>query len=495
MKPETMSWEDTVAILDFLGSTSKDPLTFVKLAFPWGEPGTSLEHETGPDEWQAKKLEDIGRKLREGGEPSVVIREAVASGHGIGKSALIAWLIEWAISTHEDTRGVVTANTDTQLRTKTWAELAKWHNMFIAKDLFTLTATSIFSNQPGHDKTWRIDAIPWSESNPEAFAGLHNQGKRLLILFDEASAIADKIWEVIDGATTDRNTEIVWCAFGNPTRNVGRFHDCFYKLRNLWHSIHIDSRSCKQTNKATLQALVDTYGEDSDIVRVRLRGLFPKAADSQFISLELVEAAMQRTLNKTSYEFAPVVLGVDPAYDGADDFVIFLRQGLYSKCLGVWPKTDDDAQMAQIVAGFEDQYHADAVFIDKGYGTGLASFGKVMGRQWTLIAFSSTDLIKEGYLNKRASMWGDMKQWLIDGGAIEDDEKLRDDLIGPIAWVNEKGLIQLEKKADMKKRGVPSPNRADALALTFAMPVIPDKFNTKFKAAKRAGRIRKAGSM
>ncbi len=104
-------------------------------------------------------------------------------------------LIKWAF-TFEDTRGVVTANTDNQLRTKTWAELSKWHGISLTKDWATLTATALISNAPGHDKTWRIDAVPWSQNNTEAFAGLHNEGRRILLVFDEASAIADKVWEV-----------------------------------------------------------------------------------------------------------------------------------------------------------------------------------------------------------------------------------------------------------------------------------------------------------
>ena len=103
---------------------------------------------------------------------------AVASGHGIGKSALVAWIILWAMSTFTDARGIVTANTEGQLRTKTWPELAKWLALCTNRHWFTYTATSLHSSQPGHDKTWRVDAITWSENNTEAIAGLHNKGKR-----------------------------------------------------------------------------------------------------------------------------------------------------------------------------------------------------------------------------------------------------------------------------------------------------------------------------
>ena len=253
--------DPTIELIEALGEYTHDPLSFVYFAFPWGEPGL-LEKMKGPEEWQREVLKDIGSGLK---CPNEVIREAVASGHGIGKSAMVSWLILWAMSTHEDTRGVVTANTDTQLRTKTWPELIKWYNLFIGRTLFTVTATAIFSNEKGKEKNWRIDAIPWSENNTEAFAGLHNQGKRILMLFDEASAIANPIWEVAEGAMTDRDTEIIWCAFGNPTRNTGRFYDCFHKFRHLWKQRQVDSRTVSFSNKERIKEWIDTWGEDSDM--------------------------------------------------------------------------------------------------------------------------------------------------------------------------------------------------------------------------------------
>ena len=143
-------------LIEALGALTHDPLAFVYFAYPWGEPGTPLEDMEGPDEWQIQILKDIGEQLKKGKDLQTAIQEAVASGHGIGKSALISWLIHFAISTHENTRGVVTANTEGQLRTKTWPELSKWHNMFIAKDLFTYTATAIFSSDKDYEKTWRM---------------------------------------------------------------------------------------------------------------------------------------------------------------------------------------------------------------------------------------------------------------------------------------------------------------------------------------------------
>lgn len=385
-------------------------------------------------------------------------------------SALVSWIILWAISTLEDTKGVVTANTETQLKTKTWAELAKWHRLFLGRDLFDLTATALFSVDPAHDKTWRIDMIPWSERNTEAFAGLHNKGKRILIIFDEASAIPDIIWEVTEGALTDENTQIIWCTFGNPTLNSGRFRECTRKYRHRWKSWQIDSRTVKMTNKAQIQQWIEDYGEDSDFVKVRVRGIAPSASDKQFISTTLAEAGRGRVLRDEQFNFAPKIIGVDPAWTGGDETVIWLRQGLASWKLAVYQKNDNDFELAGYLAQFEDEHRADAVFIDQGYGTGLVSAGKTMGRKWQLVSFASESPDK-GFLNKRAYMWNEMKKWLADGGAYPDDQVMYDDLIGPEYEVRLDGKIKLESKQDMKKRGIPSPNRADALALTFSFPV------------------------
>lgn len=461
-----MTLDEAYEVLDCLGQLTNDPEAFVWFAFDWDN-DPELQGMR-PQEWQLEQLRKIGQGLQ---TPDEVIRQAVSSGHGIGKSALVAWIILWAISTFPDTRGVVTANTDTQLRTKTWPELAKWYRRFIAKDLFVLTATSIFSIEAGHDRTWRIDAIPWSEVNPEAFAGLHNQGNRILLIFDEASAISDIIWEVAEGALTDSDTQIIWCAYGNPTRNTGRFHDCFYRFRKIWDTKKIDSRDVAISNKKQIAQWEAAYGEDSDFFKVRVRGEFPNASDNQFIPIDVVEAAQRRMIRPAQYNFAPVILGVDPAWAGDDDLVIYLRQGLYSKRLYKCKKNNNDSVIAAKLAALEDEYKADAVFIDQGYGTGIYSFGVTMGRAWRIVSFGAASG-KKGYANKRAEMWGNLKEWLQDGGVLEEGDVIHDDLIAPEAFVNNKGEIQLEKKEDMKKRGLPSPNEADALALTFAYPVL-----------------------
>lgn len=452
-------------VIELLAEFTHDPLGFVYAAFPWGE--GELKGMDGPEDWQRNLLADVRDKIK---TPGQIVREAIASGHGVGKSCVVAWIILWSISTREDTRGVVTANTATQLDTKTWPELIKWYQRFIGRSLFVVTATAIFSVDKEHEKTWRIDAIPWSENNTEAFAGLHNQGKRIVVIFDEASAIANPIWEVAEGAMTDADTEIIWCAFGNPTRNTGRFFDCFHRLRAYWRSVQIDSRSVRFSNKPLIKEWIAQWGLDSDFIKVRVLGQFPTASANQLISMDIAEAGRGAHLSTWQYDFAPITIGVDPAWTGGDMTAIVLRQGLRCSILHKIPRNDNDFVIAQVIAQDEDKYKADAVFIDLGWGQGIYSAGKTMGRNWMLIGFGEKSP-RHDCFNMRAYMWVMMRDWLKDGGAYPDDQQMYDDITSPETKPRPDGIIQLESKEDMRKRGLPSPNLADALAITFARPV------------------------
>jgi len=467
----------TTALLEDLGRLANDPLAFVRWAFPWSEVGGELEKEDGPDTWQIDVLNSIRDGLR---TPEQAIREATASGHGIGKSALVAWIILWAISTFEDCRGILTANTESQLRTKTWPELGKWYRNFIARDLFKLTATTLHSADPEHERTWRIDMIPWSEHNPEAFAGLHNEGKRTLIIFDEASAIADVIWETVSGALTDVSTQRIWAVFGNPTKNTGRFRECFPggSAAHRWRSREIDSRSVRRTDKAEFNRWVQDFGEDSDYVRVRVLGKFPRIGDLEFISRAVAYEASLRVPDDT-YGTDPLVLGVDVARFGDDASVIYFRRGRDGQSIPPQLYRGlDTVQLAARVADAIAVHKPDAVMVDGGgVGGGVVDNLRSLGHSVFDIQFGgkADRIALEGdaskFGNKRAEMWGYMRAWL-RGGSIPKDDGLVRQLAGPMYSFNNRDEIILEAKKEMKGRGLESPDMADALALTFAYPVM-----------------------
>lgn len=461
----TETIEDVAALL---GSYAYDPVGFVYAAFPWGE--GELAGKTGPDKWQEDLLREVGDGVK---DINTVTREAVASGHGIGKSCLVAWLILWALTTHEDTRGVVTANTETQLRSKTWPELAKWYRLFIGKPLFKYTATAIFSTQKEHDKTWRVDAIPWSKENTEAFAGLHNQGKRILVVFDEASAIWDGIWEVTEGALTDSETEIIWCAFGNPTRNTGAFHDCFENYQRIWNCRQIDSRTVAISNKQTIATWLEQYGEDSDFFKIRVRGVFPSASSNQLITLDLVNSSMARRYHPDEYRHAPKIMGVDVARFGDDRSTIFYRQGLGTLPPKVYRKLDT-MMFADIVAEEIRRWRPDAVFIDNGaMGPGVIDRLRQLGFTNIIEVNFGSAPISDRYFNRRTEMYFKARDWLRAGGALPDDKDLKAELTMSEYTFTDNGKPKMVKKEIIKKEMGVSPDLADGFVLTFAQEVVP----------------------
>ena len=442
---------------------------YVMAAFPWGE--GELRNFDGPDEWQTQILKDLDAGLL---TLSEAVQIAIASGHGIGKSALVAWIVLGAMSTMPDTKGIVTANTEAQLKTKTWAELAKWHRLSINQHWFTLTATALFSTDPKREKTWRIDQIPWSETRSEAFAGLHNKGRRVLLIFDEASAIPDVIWEVAEGALTDEDTEIIWCAFGNPTRARGRFRDCFGRFSHRWRTRQIDSRTVKMTNKAQLNAWIEDRGIDSDFVKVRVLGQFPSADVNALLTETEVDAAMGRSCQPGTFEHEAMTMGVDVARQGMDDSVIARRWGRQ-----VFPLTPmhipDTVAVARRVSQDLNDHQPDACFVDAtgGYGVGVVDALRSMQQKCIEVYFNGSADDKL-YFNKRSEMAFLMADWIKSGGCLPNDRDLREELLA-LTYSFQGDKFRLCDKEEIRDEIGRSPDRADAVMLTFAAPVAPQR--------------------
>lgn len=452
-----------VELIEDIAKFYDNPLGFVKYVFPWGE--ESLKEES-IDEWQAETLQDIGNAVKNGATLDEAIRLAIASGHGIGKTAFVSWIILWFISTREFPQIVVTSNTANQLSAKTWRELAKWHRLSINKHWFEWTATKFYHKQ--YPDTWFASAIPWSINNSEAFAGTHE--KHVLVIYDEASGIHDQIWEVTEGAMTTPGA--MWLAFGNPTKNTGRFRECFGKFKHRWLTKQIDSRQAKKASLKQIQQWVDDYGEDSDFVRVRVRGVFPRAGSNQFISSETIEECIKYVAE--GYEGLERLLAVDVARFGEDQSVILRRQGRKvhkpTKYRGL-----DTMQLASRVVEHIDEYKPDAVFIDGvGVGAGVVDRVRQLRPSANIIEVNAgskpNDTAK--YFNKRAEMWGLTKDFLKAGADLPDDNELSEELQAVEYGFSPSQQIQIEKKEDMKARGLSSPDNADALCLTFAEKVI-----------------------
>ena len=478
------------ALAEDLALCYDDPLRFVLWAFRWGEtPEMSLvklpakwrerypDCEYGPDTWACEFLDDIGQQVRErafdGRHAVDPIRMAVASGHGIGKSCITAWIVCWILATRPNCKGVVTANTASQLETKTWAEITKWMKRSLVRDLFECQSTSIMSKES--PETWRVDALTCREENAESFAGLHSAASTPFYVFDEASAIPEAVYDVAEGGLTDG--EPMMFLFGNPTRNSGRFFECFHKRKKYWDTRTIDSRSVAITNKKQISKWAEEYGEDSDFFRVRVKGEFPSQGSDQFIPAERVEAAMRRG-SPASNSATCAVVGVDVARFGDDDTVIFTRIGrdgcsVPLKRLHGLDTVQVVGQVKRHVAYLRKTLGIGRVYVfvdEGGVGGGPVDILKSDGFPVRGVNFSQSPDEKEKYPNKREEIWDRMSEWLKEG-AIPDDRDLKEDLVSPTYTFDTYGRKKLESKKDMKKRGLRSPDSADALALTFAYRV------------------------
>jgi len=447
-----------------------DPLGFVMWAFPWGVAGTPLANMSGPRPWQKEYLLEIGRQVRanafDGRNPVQPLQLSTTSGHGIGKSAITSWIGLWIASTRPFSKGTITANTGDQLRTKTWSEMAKWHGMFIAKEMFKYhnTRGNMSLKAVGHEDTWFAVAQTCKEENSEAFAGQHAVDSTSWYIFDEGSAIPEKIFEVSEGGMTDG--EPMRFIFGNPTKNTGFLRETFRAQKHRWVTYQIDSRDVEGAiNKQLAEQWAEDYGEDSDFFRVRVKGQFPASSSNQLIPTDIVEAAYGKHLRGEQFSFQPVILGVDVARYGGDSSVIYLRQGLMSKMVAEF-KGIDLMTLANHVAAAEDEYNANAVFIDVGMGAGVIDRLRQLGRSPLEVNFGGKSTDKQCF-NKRAQMWWRLKKWLDSGGAITRDKQLSSELTAQ-EYLFKNDRILLVSKEDMKRLGLKSPDRADALALTFA---------------------------
>jgi hypothetical protein len=466
-----------------------DPLGCVLFSFPWGEPGSDLAKIAGPRAFQRKALSELGAHLENPETRYKPFRKAFSSGHGIGKSSLIGMIVHWAKSTAIDCKVLITANTGDQLKTKTQPEIAKWFRMAINKDWFDVHVTSIKVIDSEHQDTWRADFATWSEDNPQAFAGAHNQGKRLVIVFDEAAGIPDSIWKTVSGALSDADTEIIWIACSQAFRSEGAFYEAvFGDQRHRWNPEIIDSRSVEGTNVEEINEEIALYGENSDHVRVRWLGQFPLAGGGKFIDLELVQTAQKR--EPRSLPDDPLVAGVDFAWGGSDDNVIRFRKGLDARSIppvkvkGEFTK-DPAVMVGKLVDVLAKTYNGDKVamlfFDSAGIAAPVANRLRALGNKNIMEVNFGAASPGEHAAYYRDYMWAEMKEWLRDGGSIDADHDLASDLQKPILVSDRLQRIKLESKDDMKKRlakmglDSSSPDDGDALALTFAMKVAPRK--------------------
>jgi hypothetical protein len=441
-----------------------DPYGFVMFMFPWGS--GALEGWDGPDWWHKEQYAEIAAYCK--GDGALPLRMATATGHGTGKTFFAATVIYWFMSTRANPQVVVTSNTEAQLG-KTWRELSKWHQMALNREWFEWTATSFYYK--ANPSTWNAKAVPWSSTNTNAFAGTHEQDT--LMLFDEASEIIDPVWEVADGALT--TPYAMFLCFGNPTRNSGRFYQAFKddRYKKYWKTWQIDSRKCQASTKhgtAYLEQLLEQYGgADDDRAKTRVLGQFPERASGKIISMLAVEKAMKTEVE--GWDYAPKVMGVDIARYGDNQSEICLRQG--RKVFPIIRVPKGDLMMQAHFIGQEiKRLKPNQTCVDgAGLGAGVVDRLRQLNFQVMDVNGGNSALNPE-YLNKRAEMWFAMKEWVETGECeLPVDDVLKKHLTIVGYSHTDKGRIRIERKEDIVKEFGLSPDRADALSLTFAYPL------------------------
>lgn len=463
----------------------EDLYRFVMFVFPWGQEDTPLVKEKGPRNWQRDILEEITdhiksnkERMRKGLAPEM-FRLSRRSGRGIGKSCLVSWLIHWFMTFVVGGTAIATANTESQLKTKTWGEMGKWLKLALNAHWFDPAVLSFRPHKwykEALERDLKLDstlysaqAQLWSKDNPDAFAGAHNMIGMLLI-FDESSGIIQPIWDISEGFFTEPTLHRYWFSFGNGRRNTGPFYNVHTYNTKLWRAKGIDARDVEGTDKDIYKSIIDQFGENSDVAKVEVYGEFPDLGVNQLIGRTLAREAMERPLPELPDKGAPLIMGVDPAR-GGDKTVIRFRRGRDARTIApVVMDVRDDMAIVNKILDLVAFHKPDAVAIDAGHGTGIIDRLKELGVKAHEIWFGSKSRSKL-WENKRTEMWVAMKDWL-KGGCVDKSNLLRDDLIGPeMQRRGDSDKQRLEPKEDMKKRGLSSPDHGDALALTFAVKV------------------------
>lgn len=463
--------------LEIIGGLAWSPYDFVMFSYPWGEPRTPLENEC-LDGWQIDFLKDMQREIQargfNGSDPVLPIKMSTATGHGVGKSALNAMIANFILNTRPMSKGVMTANTITQLVTKSWAELSKWTRLLPVSDDWHITSTpgNLHMSHKSMPELWRLDGLAWDENRPEAFAGLHAANSSPFFLMDEASAIPDVIIDTAEGGLTDGEPFLI--LWGNPTRTGGYFYKTFTQWRKRWINRRVDSRTARKTNKALIAQWEEDHGVDSDFFKIRVLGEFPDTGLMSLISAKDVDNAMKRELvspNPTD----PLIIGVDVARFGDDTSIIKIRQGFDGRSHAtVRLKGVDTMQLASKVNMIAHELLPDAIFVDEtGLGAGVVDrlhqlkCPRVQG-----VAFNNKSPEK-GYANRASYMQAKVGEWLKRGGCLDHSNELREDLAAREYMFDANNQIKIESKDDFKDRMGRSPDEGDGLCLTFAEPVGP----------------------
>jgi hypothetical protein len=399
-------------------------------------------------------------------------RTAIKSGHGTGKSSMESWAILWFLATRPFPKIPCTAPTQHQLSDILWAELSKWKRQSLLDSCFTWTAQKLYFNP--HPEEWF--AVARTASTNEALQGFH--ADHLLFIIDEASGIDDEIFQPVAGALSGNDNKLFMC--GNPTQLYGFFFDAFNKDVALYATATLNSEESPLVSPEFCLFIASKWGRDSDVYRVRVLGLFPKAIPDSLIPMDWIEAAMRKEI-VIPEEPKVIRIGVDIARFGNDSTVLATR--IDDKILPLEQhRKEGETQTAGHVLYQARKLHErypdltiDAITDDGGLGGGVTDILVEQVSEQHLsylnvipLNFGGSPQDKKEYADKSAEIWSHLRELLqYQQMELPEDAELLSQLGNRKYSVNSKGRVVLEPKELMKKRGLASPDKADAVVLAM----------------------------
>ncbi|WP_052409534.1 DEAD/DEAH box helicase family protein [Paraburkholderia oxyphila] len=433
---------------DFRDRYYHDPVLFVQEVF-----------QAEPDDWQKQFLRAVAR-----GERKISIR----SGHGVGKSTSTSWVAIWHFLTRFPQKTVITAPTSAQLFDALYSELKSW--MKKLPDVLLQMAeikNDRIEFRPAPDESF-VSLRTSRKESPEALQGIHSE--HVLLIADEASGVDEAVYLAAQGSMSGEHATTI--LLGNPTRSTGYFYDSHTILAHEWFTLRVSCLDSIRVSKEFAREVAARHGEDSNEYRIRVLGEFPLADDDTVIPMHLIESAMYRDIE--SPPDTKPVWGVDVARFGSDRTALCIRHGNeVREEITWWAGLDTMQTVGRIKALYDkctfEQRPVEILVDVIGVGGGVVDRGREMGLPIRGINVSESPAMGDKYVNLRAELWFKAKEWFEERGCkLPDDKALKSELAGVRYTYQSSGKIKIESKDEMKRRGVRSPDLADAFILTFA---------------------------
>lgn len=411
-----------------------------------------------PDPWQRDLMMAVASGHR---------RCSVRSGHGVGKSSCVSWLAIWFLMTRYPVKVVITAPTSSQLFDALFAEIKRWINQLptTLRRLLNVKSDKIELIEAAAEAF--ISARTSRAETPEALQGIHSE--HVLLIADEASGVPEAVFEAAAGSMSGEHACTI--LLGNPTRSSGFFFDTHNRLAEDWWTRRVSCVDSPRVSEAYVREMAARYGEESNAYRVRVLGEFPLADDDTVIPIHLIDAAMNRDVEGRP-DVAPV-WGLDVARFGSDKSALAKRYGHVITEVQAWAGLDLMQLCGRVKAEFDallPQERPTEILVDSiGLGAGVVDRLRELGLPARGVNVAESPSLGATYSNLRAELWFRVKAWLEQRNSrLPSDEHLLAELASPRYTFTSSGKMKVEAKDEMRKRGLASPDKADAICLTFA---------------------------